>query len=103
MALISDNDEYPGRNFGNNLKFTNWVLDSGATRHMTPEVSGFIPGLLNDMNKHIEVADVNHVMAKPKRQVQIKCATITEILLLQHYKTYCWHHIYATGYFPLLR
>ena len=39
---------------------------------MTPKVSEFIPGLLEDMDKHIEVADRHHVTAKQKRQVQIK-------------------------------
>ena len=44
---------------------------------MTPEVSDFILGLLEDTGKHIEVAYGNHVMAKQKVQVQKKCATIT--------------------------
>ena len=47
---------------------TNCILDSGATCHMTPEVSGFIPGLLDDTYKHIEVADRHHVMATTKRE-----------------------------------
>ena len=46
MSHISDNDEYPGVNFGDSSLLTNWILDSGATRHMTLEVSGFIPGSL---------------------------------------------------------
>ena len=50
---------------------------------MTPEVSDFIPGSLEDTDKYIEVTDGHHVTAKKKGQVQIKCATITEILLLQ--------------------
>ena len=39
---------------------------------MKPEVSDFIPGLLDDTDKHIEVADGHHVTAKQKLQVQIK-------------------------------
>ena len=39
---------------------------------MTPEVSYFIPGTLEDTDKHIEVADGHHVTAKQKGQVQIK-------------------------------
>ena len=39
---------------------------------MTPEVSDFIPGLLEDTDKHIDVADKNHVTAKQKGQVLIK-------------------------------
>ena len=72
MACMSDNDEFPSRNFGESLQQDNWVLDSGATFHMTPQVSEFIPGLLDYMDKHIEVADGHYAMAKQKRQVQIK-------------------------------
>ena len=39
---------------------------------MTPEVSDFIPGSLEDTDKYIEVADGHHVMAKQKGQVQIQ-------------------------------
>ena len=39
---------------------------------MTPEVSDFIPGSLEDMDKHIEVTDGHHVNMKQKGQVQIK-------------------------------
>ena len=37
---------------------------------MTPQVSYFIPGSLEDTDKHIEVADVHHVTANQKGQVQ---------------------------------
>ena len=46
MARMSGNDECPGGNLGDSLQLTNWILDLGATCHMTPEVSDFIPGLL---------------------------------------------------------
>ena len=39
---------------------------------MTPEVPEFIPGSLEDTDKHIEVADRQHVTAKQKGQVRIK-------------------------------
>ena len=39
---------------------------------MTLEVSDVIPDLLEDTDKHIEVADGYHVTAKQKGQVQIK-------------------------------
>ena len=39
---------------------------------MTPKVSDFITGSLEDTDKHIEVADRHHVTAKQKGQVQIK-------------------------------
>ena len=44
MARISNNDEFPGRDFGDSSQMTNWILDSGATCHMTPQVSDFIIG-----------------------------------------------------------
>ena len=39
---------------------------------MTPQVSYFITGSLEDTDKHIEVADGHHVTAKQKGKVQIK-------------------------------
>ena len=53
MDRMSDNEECYSRNFGDNLQLTNWILDSGAMCHMTPEVSDFIPISLEDTNKHI--------------------------------------------------
>ena len=57
---------------------------------MTPEVSDFIPGALEDMDKHIEVAEGHHITAKQKGQVQIQMcddhvdpfiATLNNVLL----------------------
>ena len=45
---------------------------SGLTCHTTPEVSDFIPGSLEDTDKHIEVADGHHVTVKQKVHVWIK-------------------------------
>ena len=39
---------------------------------MTPEVSDFIPGSLEDTDKYIEVADGHHVTAGGKGQVRIQ-------------------------------
>ena len=39
---------------------------------MTPEVSGFIPALLDDVDKHNEITGGHHVMGKQKGKVQIK-------------------------------
>ena len=72
MAQMSSNDECPSENFGDSSQLTNWILDSRATCHMTPEVSDFIPGSLEDTDKYIEVADGHHVTAKQRGQVQIK-------------------------------
>ena len=91
MARMSVNDECPSGNFGDSSKLPNWFLDYGASCHMTPEVSYFIPGSLENTDKHIEVTDRHHVTAKQNDQVQIKCATIMEILSSQRYTTYFWH------------
>ena len=72
MARMSGNDECPSGNFSDGSQLTNWILDSGSLCHMTPEVSDFIPGSLEDMDEHIEVADRHQVTAKQKGQVQIK-------------------------------
>ena len=48
-----DNYESPSRDFGDSSQLTNLILDSGATCHMTPNVSDFIPGSLEDTDKHI--------------------------------------------------
>ena len=69
---MSGNVECPSGNFGDSSKLTNWILDSGATCHLTPEVSDFIPGTLEDTDKHIEFSDGHHVKAKQKGQVRIK-------------------------------
>ena len=72
MARMSGNDKCPSGNFGDSSLLTNWILDSGATCNMTPEVSDFIPVSLEDTYQHIEVADGHHVTAKQKEQVRIK-------------------------------
>ena len=51
-------------NFGDSSQFTNWILDYVETCHMTPEVSDFIPVLLEDTDKHLKVTDRHHVMEK---------------------------------------
>ena len=79
MARMSSDEECKSIKYGDSLQLTNWILDLGATCHMTPEVSDFIPGSIEDMDKYIEVADRHHVY---------KCTTITERLSSQHYTTY---------------
>ena len=46
MALISSNEERSSEKYGDSLQWSNWILDSGATCHMTPEVSDSSPGSL---------------------------------------------------------
>ena len=67
MARMSSNDKRKSEKYGDSSQLTNWVLDSSAMCHMTPEVSDFIPGSLEDTDKYIEVADRHHVTAKQKR------------------------------------
>ena len=74
---MSSDDEHNSGEYGDSSQLTNWILDSGATVHMTPEVTDLIPGSLEDTDKFIEVADGHHVTAKKKDQYKYKCATIT--------------------------
>ena len=72
MERMSGNDEISGRDFGDSSQLTNWILYSGETCHMTPQVLDFTPSWLEDTDKYIEVADGNYVTAKQKCQVQIR-------------------------------
>ena len=72
MARMSNDDKRENKYYGNSSRLTNWILDSGATCHMTPEVTDFIPGSLEDTEKFIEVADGHHVTAKQKGSVRIQ-------------------------------
>ena len=38
MSLMSSDVESPRRDVGDNTQLTNWILDSGATRHMTQDI-----------------------------------------------------------------
>ena len=67
MAQMSSDDKRESKDYCDSLQLTNWILDSGATCHMTPEVTDSIPGSLEDTDKFIEVADGHHVTAKQKR------------------------------------
>ena len=69
MSGMSSDDERKSVKYGDSSQLTNWILDSGATCHMTPEVTDFIPGKLEDTDKYIEVADRHHVTSKQKVQV----------------------------------
>ena len=122
MACMSDNDECSSGNSGDSLQSTNWILDSVAMCHMQPEVSDFIPGSLEDMDKHIKVADRNPVTSGKKIQVRIKMCdnhrdpfitTLHNVLLapdlcdglfpiialLNSGNTYVFHKEFCTVYF----
>ena len=44
MARMSSDDKRKSVEYGDSSQLTNWILDSGATFHITQEVSDFIPG-----------------------------------------------------------
>ena len=54
---------------------------------MTPQVSDFIPGLLEDKDKHIEVAEGHHITLKQKGKVRIKMCDDNGENLSQHCTT----------------
>ena len=66
MAQMSSNGECQSENVGDSLKLTNWILDSGATCHMTPEVQDFISDSLEETDKYIEVVDGHHITGGKK-------------------------------------
>ena len=72
MARMSNDNVSKNKDYGDSSQLTNWILDSGATCHMTPEVTDFIPGSLDDTDKFIEVVDGRHVTAKQKGSVRIQ-------------------------------
>ena len=69
---MSNDDKRENKDYGKSSQLTNYILDSGATCHMTPEVTDFIPGSLEDTDKFIEVADGHHIAAKQKGSVRIQ-------------------------------
>ena len=71
MARMSNDDVSKNKDYGDSSQLTNWILDSGATCHVTPEVTDFITVSLEDTHKFIEVADGHHVTAKQKGSVRI--------------------------------
>ena len=72
IAYMSYNVEITRIYFGDSLQLTNWVLDSGAAFHMTPEISDFVPGSLVETDKYFEVADGHFVTARQTGEAQIK-------------------------------
>ena len=88
MARMSINDECSSENYGDSSQLTNWILDSGATCHMTPEFSDFIPGSLEDTDKYIEVVEGHHVTAKQEGQVQIKMCDERISVIVAHFYSY---------------
>ena len=56
---------------------------------MTPEVTDFIPGPLEDTDKIIEVADRHHITAKQKSSVRILMFDDEHIEKLEYNKWKC--------------
>ena len=122
MTRMSSDDERKSGEYDDSSQLTNWILDSGATCHMTPEVTDFIPGSLEDTNKFIEVADRHHVTAKQKVSVRIQigndngkkfvatfynvrlapdlCDRLFSIIMLMNAGHTClFHKVFCTVYF----
>ena len=55
MTRMSSDDKRESKDCGDSSQLTNWIWDSGATCHMKPEVTDFIPGSLEDTDKFVEV------------------------------------------------
>ena len=72
MTRMSSDDKRESKDYGDSFQWTYWILDSGITCHMAPEVTDFIPGSLEDTDRFIEVADKHHVMVKQKGSVRIQ-------------------------------
>ena len=69
MAQMSGNGKSFSRDFGDSSQLTNWILYSRATCRMNPQVSDFIPGLLEDTEIYIEFADGYNITENEKGQV----------------------------------
>ena len=85
---MSSDDERKSVKYGDSSQLTNWILDSGATCHITTEVTYFISGSLEDTDKYIEVAYGYHFTANKKVQYVYKCVMITKRNSLQPYIMY---------------
>ena len=72
MARMSNNAECPRRYYGDSSQLTNWILDSGATCHMTPDIQYFMPGSFWERDKYIKVEDGHSVTERQTGEVQIK-------------------------------
>ena len=64
MAQMYNNAEIPRISYGYSSQLISWILDSGATCHMIPEIQDFIPGLLVETDKYIKVTDGDFVTVK---------------------------------------
>ena len=72
MERMSIDEKRESVKYGDSSQLTNWILGSGETCHMRPEVTDFIPGSLEDTYNFNEVADRHNVTAKQKGSVRIQ-------------------------------
>ena len=88
MARMSSNDKRSIEKYGDSSQLINRILDLGTTCHMTPEVSDFIPGSLEDTDNTLKFR--TDIMSRQNKKVKYKykCATIRESLSSQHYTIY---------------
>ena len=70
MARMFSNDECSSEKYGDSSQFTNRILDLGATCHMTPEVSDFIPGSLEDTYNTLKLR--TDITSRRNRKVKYK-------------------------------
>ena len=68
MARMSSNAVNLERYFGDSLQLTNWILDSGVTCHMEPDIFYIILVSLMETDKFVEVADGNFVTEKKHKK-----------------------------------
>ena len=64
--------EIPRGDFGDSLQLTNWILDSGETCNMTPNISDLMLVSVVEIDKYIKIADRNFFIEKQTGEVQIK-------------------------------
>ena len=90
---MSSGDERKSGKYGDSSKLTNWILDSGATSHMTPEFTDSIPGSLEDTDKFI--ATLYNVLLAPNL-----CNRLFSIITLMNSGHNClFHKGFCTVYF----
>ena len=61
---------------------------------MTPEVTDFVPGSLEDTDKFIEVVDGHHVTAKQKGSVRIQMCDKSLSVIVAHLYAY-WTFLFC--------
>ena len=66
MAQMYSNVENPRIKYGDRSQLSNWILDSCATCHMTPDILDFILGSLVETDKYTKFPDGNFFTSKQR-------------------------------------